>query len=660
MSLLARIAGPDDLRHLSLAELEELAREIREEIVAVVSRNGGHLAANLGVVELTLALHRVFRSPQDRIVWDTGHQTYAHKLVTGRRDAFGTLRQAGGLAGFCKRRESPHDVWEAGHAGTGISAALGFALARDRLGESYRVVAVVGDGALTCGHSFEALNNAGQAGSDLIVVLNDNSMSISPNVGAIARHLGRLRSDPAYRRVKEDLGRLVERIPGLGPSVARTAERLKDGLKQLLLPGMFFEELGFTYLGPADGHDLRETLEVLRQATRLKGPVLVHVVTRKGKGYAPAERSPAGFHSVGRFDAATGETAGAAAPTFTEAFRRALLEEAACRPEVVAVTAAMPEGTGLDAFARAHPERFYDVGIAEGHAVIFAAGLASAGLRPVVAIYSTFLQRAYDQVLHDVCLQSLPVTFALDRAGVVGPDGETHQGLYDLAYLRSLPGLAVAAPRDELVLADVLHTALEQRGPVAFRYPKAAARGLPRRLPQRLSVGRGELLRPGRDVAVLAVGPLVYAALDAAAALAEHGVEVAVADPVWVAPLDEELVVRLVRGCRAVVTVEEGVLAGGFGSAVLEVLAGRGLPRPVRRLGFADGRVPPADRGAILAGHGLDAAGIARACREVLAGTARPGAETAGSGPAGGGAAPADLGAARAGGAGRRAARGGR
>ncbi len=624
--LLSRIKGPEDVRRLGLDELERLAQEMREEIIETVSVNGGHLAPNLGVVELTIALHRIFESPIDQIVWDTGHQCYPHKLLTGRAAQFRTLRRAGGLSGFCKRRESPHDTWEAGHAGTAISAALGLAMARDRLGRSHHVVAVVGDGALTAGMSFEALNHAGNAGTRLVVVLNDNSMSISPNVGAFASYLTRLRAGPSYHRLKEDLTRFLERIPRLGPAMSRTAERLKDSIKHFLLPGMLFEDLGFTYLGPVDGHNLPALLDVLGNARRLGGPVLVHVVTQKGRGYRPAEARPDLFHGVGAFDRASGQPLDPPViPSHTSVFGRALVRLAEDHTDICAITAAMPEGTGLTEFAARFPDRCFDVGIAEQHAVTFAGGLASAGLRPVVAIYSTFLQRAYDQIVHDVCLQNLPVLFAIDRAGLVGADGETHQGAFDIAYLRHVPNLTLAVPKDENELQHLLATGLLHPGPFALRYPRGSGIGVALDASfKALPVGRAELIRKGRHVAILALGPLVYAALEAARRLSASGVEAAVVNARFVKPLDEELIVGLARECGAVVTVEEHVRSGGFGSAVLELLAAHGLSG-VRAtvLGLPDLFVEHGDRQAQLSCWGLDASGIAAAAMAVATVTQR-------------------------------------
>ncbi|MDI3299463.1 MAG: 1-deoxy-D-xylulose-5-phosphate synthase [Bacillota bacterium] len=621
--LLDRIRGPEDLKRMELGELRQLAREIRAEIIETVARNGGHLAANLGTVELAVALHKVFSSPRDKILWDVGHQAYPHKLVTGRLGRFPTLRKPGGLSGFLKRSESEHDVWEAGHAGTALSGAIGYATARDLLRQRHKVVAVVGDGALTAGLALEALNNIGQSRSDLIIVLNDNSMSISPNVGALSRYLAAIRTAPGYSRRKQELTDLLEAIPALGPQVARAAERLKMGLKQLLLPGMWFEELGIKYLGPIDGHDLAQLIEVLQDAKRTRGPVLVHAVTEKGHGYAPAEQNPEGFHGPGPFDPRTGRPLPkpAGAPSYTGVFSRTLTRLARERPEVVAITAAMPEGTGLSLFAREFPERFFDVGIAEQHAVTFAAGLALGGLRPVVAIYSTFLQRAVDSIIHDVCHQKLPVVFAIDRAGLVGADGDTHQGAFDLTFLRMVPEMAILVPRDENALQHAVATALDHReGPIAIRYPRGEGVGVPLDPePVALPFGRAEWLREGKDVALLAVGPAVHEALAAAKLLEGAGVEASVIDARWVKPLDGETLERVATSHRALVTVEPGTALGGFGSAVLEWLSAHGhWGVRTRLLGLPDRFIEHGDP--VLQYHqfGLDAAGIARAAGELL------------------------------------------
>ncbi|MBI2873646.1 MAG: 1-deoxy-D-xylulose-5-phosphate synthase, partial [Firmicutes bacterium] len=576
--ILDRIESPGDLKKLDEKDLPLVAEEIRELLVQTVARNGGHLASNLGVVELTMALHLELDSPKDMIIWDVGHQSYVHKILTGRRKRFPSLRTLEGLSGFPRRAESAHDPFGTGHSSTSISAALGLAKARDLARGSGRVIAVIGDGAMTAGMAFEALNHAAQVGTGLIVILNDNEMSISRNVGAMASYLSRLRADPTYNRAKEEMEHLLRRIPTIGPGVLRTVERLKGSLKYLVVPGMLFEELGFTYLGPIDGHDLQELRHVLRRAKRLPGPLLVHVVTTKGKGYDPAEANPDRFHGTGPFDVATGRPIAPSGgpPTFTEAFGRALVELGARDQRVAAVTAAMRDGTGLGPFHQQFPERFFDVGIAEQHAVTFAAGLAAGGFRPVVAVYSTFLQRAFDQLLHDVCIQRLPVIFALDRAGVVGEDGETHQGAFDLTYLRCLPGMTVMVPRDGVELGRMLASAVNLGGPCAIRYPRARCPELPAAPDPRtwpgLALnpvsaaeppvsGKGEVLRQGGHVVIAAVGPLVEEALLAARDLSSGGIEATVIDARSVKPLDEELIIAAVTETGALVTVEENVKA---------------------------------------------------------------------------------------------------
>nr|WP_205664629.1 1-deoxy-D-xylulose-5-phosphate synthase [Ammonifex thiophilus] len=613
--MLARVNAPEDLKALSLAELEELAAELRDFIVNTVAHTGGHLAPNLGVVELTLALYRVFDFPRDKIIWDVGHQCYVHKIITGRKERFSTLRQLGGISGFPSREESPYDIFGTGHASTSISAALGLAKARDLAGDHYAVVAVIGDGALTGGMALEALNHAGHLQTDLIVVLNDNEMSISKNVGALANYLSRLRSDPAYRRLQKEFESLTSRLPGLGPRLRDFLSRLKGSVKYLVVPGMFFEELGFTYLGPVDGHHLPTLLHILERARALKGPVLVHVVTRKGKGYKPAEEDPDLYHGVGPFDPETGELHSSPLPTYTEIFGRTLVRLAEEDPRIVAITAAMPSGTGLKLFAQRFPHRFFDVGIAEQHAVTFAAGLAAGGYRPVVAIYSTFLQRAYDQIIHDVCLQRLPVVFALDRAGIVGEDGATHQGLFDLAYLRSIPHMVVMAPADENELQHMLKTALTYEGPIALRYPRGAGLGVALDADLRpLPIGQGVVLREGRDVTLIAIGNMVPRALKAAEELAAQGISAAVINARFVKPLDTELLLRYAKRTRWVVTIEEGVLAGGFGSAVAECLTSCGLGEvKITRLGIEDTFVEHGHPEELRQKYGLDVQGIVRA-----------------------------------------------
>ncbi len=619
---LSSVNEPEDLKKMSVRELNELACEIRAFLLEHVSQTGGHLAPNLGVVELTLALHAVFDSPRDQLVWDVGHQSYVHKILTGRRHLFNTLRQYQGLSGFPKRKESEHDVFETGHSSTSISAALGLAHARDLRGEKHHVIAVIGDGSMSGGMAFEALNNAGDAGTNLIVILNDNEMSISQNVGGLAAYLGRLRTDPKYYRLKEDVEEIVKRIPHIGGKVLKSVERVKDAVKSLIVPGMFFEELGFTYLGPVNGHQIDSLLGVLRGAKQTHGPVLIHVLTKKGKGFVSAECKPDFYHGVGPFDLSDPPDPGncGGAPSFTEIFSETLLQAAQENDKIVAITAAMASGTGLDSFAKAYPRRFFDVGIAEQHAVTFAAGLAVKEFRPVVAIYSTFLQRAYDQILHDVCIQNLPVLFALDRAGVVGEDGETHHGLFDISYLRQMPNMSFIVPRDGNILRSALLTGLAHRGPVAIRYPRGKAEGVAAGEVELLPWGRGEVLRTGRDVTVLAVGTLVEAALAAAFLLAEEGLSVAVIDPVFIKPLDAELILAAVEESRyGLVTVEEHVLAGGFGSALLEFLEQKKISTvPVKRLGVPDCFVEHGARDLLLNKLGLTAQHIAASCLELV------------------------------------------
>ena len=589
--LLERINEPHALKSCTLDELSQLARELRRYIIDTVSQTGGHLAPSLGTVELTLALHRAFDCPEDKIVWDVGHQAYAHKILTGRREAFVGLRQKGGITGFPKREESVYDAFGTGHSSTSISAALGMAAARDIAGEHYRIAAVIGDGALTGGEAFEGLNNAGTLGKDIIVILNDNGMSIAPNVGAMSEYLSRFRVAPGYHRAKQDIKNFLKRIPHIGDRVYRTAEHIKDGVRSALVPGGLFTDMGFHYIGPLDGHNIALLLDVFEQAKQLKGPLLIHVETCKGKGYAPAEKAPDKFHGIGRFDVADGtalKKAGAK-PTYTSVFGKALLEAAEEDADVVAITAAMPDGTGLRTFGEKYPTRFFDVGIAEQHATTFAAGLAAAGRKPVLALYSTFAQRAYDQILHDVCLQNLHVVFALDRAGFVGEDGATHHGVFDYSYLRHLPNMKVLAPKDENELGRMLKTALSLEGPVALRYPRGEGLGATLEEPfTPLESLAAEVLEEEGEIALLAVGSMVDAAQKTAKLLQEEGLSAAVVNMRTVKPLDEELLHRMAHEKKMLVTMEENALAGGFGSAVLEALADAGLLVPVVRFGIGD------------------------------------------------------------------------
>ncbi|UCC69358.1 MAG: 1-deoxy-D-xylulose-5-phosphate synthase [Armatimonadota bacterium] len=610
--LLDKINGPADVKALEREELGELAQEIRFRMINIVSRTGGHLAASLGAVELAVALHYVLESPKDKIIWDVGHQAYAHKLLTGRGNRFDTLRQAGGVSGFPRRSESEHDAFDTGHGSTAIAAGVGMAKARDLAGEDYVVAAVVGDGAMSGGMAFEALNLAGHLGTGLIVVLNDNQMSISRNVGALASYLGRLRTDPYYLRAKSDFEGLMSKLP-LGDSLLEAVDRFKDGIKQLLLPGMLFEELGFTYLGPVDGHQLSDLVDALKQAHTLSRPVLIHVMTQKGRGYVHAENDAAKWHRTGAFDIDSGEPSSVSSDlSYTHVFGDTMVALAEREPRLVAITAAMKEGTGLREFAERFPDRFFDVGMAEQTAVTFAAGLASRGMRPVAAVYSTFLQRAYDQIVHDVALPRLPVILAVDRAGLVGEDGPTHHGVFDLAYLRHVPGLAVMAPKDLWELAAMLETAVELDGPSAIRYPRGEGANPPAGRAAAIPVGKGELLREGDSVALIALGAMVAPALGAARVLSERGIDAAVVNARFAKPLDAELVDDVARVCGRVVTVEENAAAGGFGSAVAECLHRQGLCVPVLCLGIPDAFVEHGRREELLSSVGLEADAIAQ------------------------------------------------
>lgn len=586
--ILDSIDEPSALKSLSASELRTLAAEIRETLIATVSKTGGHLAPNLGVVELTIGLHRALDCPKDRIVWDVGHQSYVHKLLTGRRERFDTLRTYGGVCGFPKRSESPYDVHDAGHASNSVSVALGLAAARDRRGGDETIVAVIGDGSLTGGMAFEALNHAGHLGTRLIVLLNDNEMSIAPNVGALASYLARVRLDRRYQRLRDDVESALAKTK-LGAAMVAAGEAAKESVKQLLVPGMLFEELGIKYVGPIDGHDIQQVQNAVTWAKRAEGPVLIHAVTRKGLGYVPAEDRPDTFHGISPFSVETGKVESDGGPlSYTETFGRALIAEAERDERIVAITAAMPAGTGLSAFAERFPDRFFDVGIAEQHAVGLAAGLAHGGLLPVVAIYSTFLQRAYDQVIMDAALQNLHIVFCLDRAGLVGEDGPTHHGVFDLTYLRAVPNLMVMAPADEAELVNMLHTAVQADGPVAIRYPRGTGRGvaLPAS-PVVLEAGRAEVRRKGSDVALLAIGRMVSVAESAAELLANDGIDCRVVNMRWVKPMDLEAVLEA-AACPLVVTIEENTGLGGFGAGVLEALADLGSAVPVLRLSVPD------------------------------------------------------------------------
>ena len=621
MTLLERIDQPADLRRLSFDELDQLAGEVRELILRTISHNGGHLGAALGVVELTLALHYVFDSPRDKIIWDIGHQGHAHKIITGRRAQFPTIKQEGGLSGFLRRSESPHDIFGAGHANTSISAALGIREALRLKDQPGKVIAVIGDAGMTGGMAFEALNNAGALRRDLIVVLNDNAMGISPTVGALSEWLSRKLAGGLMTRWRRRVRALLDAFDDIGQDAIRVFERALETTKVLLTPGILFEGLGFEYVGPIDGHDLPALIPTLRDVQRAQNPILVHVVTRKGKGYPPAEREAARFHGVAPFDLDTGEDLPrhSTAPSYTAVFGQTLADLAARDPRLVAITAAMLEGTGLDLVAKRFPGRVYDVGIAEQHAVTFAAGLACEGFRPVVAVYSSFLQRAFDQVLHDVCLQNLPVIFCMDRAGLVGEDGATHHGIFDPAYLRIIPNLTLMAPRDEDELRHMLATALQASGPVAIRYPRGAGVGVPLEgAPRLLPWGKAELMRhAGDDLLLLAAGPLAHVAVQAADRLAGQGVLCTVVNARFLKPLEEELLLPLLRRAAAVITLEDACLAGGFGSAIMELCEAQGLRPLLRRLGVPDRWIPHATIASQQRSCGLSVEGVLAAYRQL-------------------------------------------
>jgi len=622
--LLNRIDNPSDLKALSLRELENLAKEIRQKIIETVSENGGHLAPSLGVVELTLALHYVFDAPEDKIIWDVGHQAYAHKLITGRRDHFCTLRCFGGISGFPKRSESPYDVFDTGHSSTSISVGLGISTAKALKREKRKVISVIGDGAMTAGLAFEGLNQAGDMGKDLIVVLNDNAMSISPNVGAFSSFLSQKMRGKAFIHFKKDLESFIGSLPGVGENLLTLIRKSEGSLVTLFTPGMLFEAFKFKYVGPIQGHRLDKLIEAFKNTQHLDGPVLVHVLTKKGKGYPPAEVDPCRFHGVGCFEIQTGSAIKGKAkePTYTEIFGRTMVDLGRRNQRLVAVTAAMPEGTGLTEFSRVYPERFLDVGIAEQNAVTFAAGLATEGFRPVVAVYSTFLQRAYDQIAHDVCLPNLPVLFAIDRGGLVGEDGPTHHGAFDLTYLRSLPNMTVMAPRDENELRHMLYTGLQQPGPVAIRYPRGKGVGVTLDPEYRtLSIGQSELLKDGEDLFIFAIGSMVVPAYEAATMLQARGYRVGVVNCRFVKPIDTKLA-DYAESTGQVLVVEENTREAGFGGAVLELLSDVGLENVrVKRMGLPDRFVEQGPLTLLREKYGLNARGIVKAamglCSEI-------------------------------------------
>jgi len=619
--ILDTINSPADLKKLSLKELEQLAGEIREKIVETVSETGGHLAPSLGVVELTIALHYVFDAPKDKIIWDVGHQAYAHKLITGRRDRFHTLRTHGGISGFPKREESPYDTFDTGHSSTSISAGLGITTAKALKGEKSRVISVIGDGSMTAGLAFEGLNQAGDTEKDLIVVLNDNAMSISPNVGAFSSFLSRKMTGRRFVYLRKELRNFFQSIPGVGENIVNLIRKSEDSFITFFTPGMLFEAFRFRYIGPIRGHRLDRLIETFKNLLLLEGPVLVHVMTVKGKGYTPAEEDPCHYHGVGCFDIATGSpTKGSSKPppSYTEVFGNAMVEIGRKEKQLFAITAAMPEGTGLNRFAEAYPERFLDVGIAEQHAVTFAAGLASEGFKPVVAIYSTFLQRAYDQIIHDVCLPNLHVVFCLDRGGLVGEDGPTHHGHFDITYLRSLPNMTVMAPKDENELRHMLYTALKHSGPAAIRYPRGTAIGVPLDPEYKtIPIGESEILREGNDLLIIALGSMVSPSIEAATILQDEGLSVGVVNCRFVKPLDKSLAEQ-VRAVGKVLVVEENIRQGGLGSALLELLNDRDMRNArFKRIGLPDKFVEHGPLALLREKYGLDKSGILKEARDL-------------------------------------------
>lgn len=622
MSVLHMISRPADLKKLSPEQFPELCEEIREEIVSVISNVGGHLASNLGVIELTVALHYLLDTPKDLIVWDTSNQAYAHKLLTGRQEQFHTIRQFEGLSGFCKREESEYDTFNAGHAGTGVSAAVGFAEAREQRKQTHKVVCVVGDGALTSGLTMEGLQQAGGLDRDLLVILNDNQMSISKNVGAISAYLNRTITGEFFDRITEETKRVLGKMPHIGEQVQRLAGRAQELVKGLLLPGLLFEELGFRYVGPIDGHKFEHLLPTLENVLKLEGPSLLHVVTKKGLGYGPAMDNPVWFHASSPFDRETGRPKKKSArPSYSSFAVNTLIQLAKEDPRIVAITAAMSEGTGLAAFENLFPERLYDVGIAEQHAVTFAAGLAAQGMRPVIPIYSTFLQRAYDQVVHDVATQNLPVTFCIDRGGLVAEDGTTHHGAFDLAYLRHVPNMVVMAPRDENELQHMVKSCISYDRPAAVRYPRGSSLGVDMDpMPQTLPLGKGELLREGTDIALVAIGVTVHQAVKAAERLAQEGISAAVINARFVKPLDGDLIAAVAREVKCLLTVEESTAMGGFGSAVLELLSEKGIINVATKcLGLPDRYIEQGPQDLLREKYGLTADGIHQQAKDLLA-----------------------------------------
>lgn len=620
--ILDQINSPKDLNKLEIPQLASLAKELREFVISTISKTGGHLAPSLGVVELTLVLHYIFDAPRDKIIWDVGHQAYIHKIITGRKDRFHTIRQFEGISGFPKISESPYDHFGVGHASTAISAALGIACARDLNKEDYSVIAVVGDGALTGGMAFEALNNAGSMMKDFIVVLNDNKMCISENVGALSRYLTNLITHPTYNLVKKDIWELTGKLSIFGERIRSLVSRIDQGLKGIIIPGLLFEQFGFRYIGPIDGHNIAGLIRVFKEVRKMKGPILVHVYTVKGKGYELAEKNAPKFHGISTFDRQTGQTNSKARhPTYTQIFADTLIKLAEQDPKIIGITAAMSIGTGLAKFEEKFPERFYDVGIAEQHAVTFAAGLATQGYRPVVAIYSSFLQRAYDQIIHDVALQNLPVIFCLDRAGLVGDDGPTHHGCFDLSYLQPIPGMVIMAPKDENELKDMIWTAVHYtKGPIALRYPRGQGEGVPVTNEfQLIPIGKSEVVHDGKDLAILAFGNRIYPSIRAAKRLKMQGTSALVVNMRFLKPLDQEILEYVIKKYKLIVTIEDNVLKGGFSSGIAEFILDHQHPHlKVLRLGIPDIFVEHGERKILYNNLGLSQEGIFNAIAESL------------------------------------------
>lgn len=610
MSILDGINSPGDIKGLNIHELYQLSDEIRKFLIESISKTGGHLASNLGVVEMTIALHRVFNMPEDKIIWDVGHQAYVHKLLTGRRGKFETLRKYQGLSGFPKPNESKFDIFAAGHSSTSISAALGIARARDLKNEKYNVIAVIGDGALTGGMAFEALNDAGMSNSNIIVILNDNEMSISPNVGGLSTYLSKIRTEPAYINLRDDIENIVKRIPSIGNNLYRSAKNLKEGIKTLVLQGMLFEQLGFTYLGPIDGHSIENVIEVLQRARNINKPVLIHLMTKKGKGYCFAEKDPDIYHGIGAFEIETGEKKSPSNVDYSKVFGEEILKEALENDKIVAITAAMAAGTGLSRFSEQLPRRFFDVGIAEQHGVTLAAGLAASGLKPVVAIYSTFLQRAYDQIVHDVCMQNLPVVFAIDRAGIVGEDGETHQGVLDISFLRAFPNITIMAPKDINEFRMMLKWCFKFNSPVAIRYPRGGDSGIKFYKYDEISCGKWEIIKEGSKVAILATGKMVQTAYAAAEKLCTNEINAAVVNCRFIKPMDGIMLNKIFKDYDIIFTLEDNYISGGFGSGVLEHASACNYRGKTVLMGFPDEFITHGGTGILYKKYDLDVDGV--------------------------------------------------